>query len=43
MENSLMYSVAAQLQDNQAVNWNQVCTTTSSDADISTFHLRGYA
>ena len=34
--NSLMYSAAAQLQDIQTVNWNQVRTITSSDADIST-------
>ena len=36
MEHSLIYSVAAQLQDIQTVNWNQVCTATSSDADMST-------
>ena len=34
MENSLMHSMAAQLQDIHTVNWNQVCTTTSSDTDM---------
>ena len=29
-----MHSMAAQLQDIQPVNWNQVCTTTSSDTDM---------
>ena len=31
-----MYSAAAQLQDIQTVNWNQVRTATSSDTDMST-------
>ena len=34
MENSLMHSMAAQLQDIQTVNWNQVRTATSSDTDM---------
>ena len=36
MENILIYSAAAQLQDIQTVNWNQVHTTTRSDADMLT-------
>ena len=36
MENRLMYSAAAQLQDIQTVNWNQVRTATSSDGDMLT-------
>ena len=34
MENSFMYSMAAQLQDIHTVNWNQVRTATSSDTDM---------
>ena len=30
-----MYSAAAQLQDIQTVNWNQVYTATSSDTGMS--------
>ena len=36
MENSLMYSTTAHLQDIQTINWNQVCTVTSSDGDMAT-------
>ena len=34
MENNLMHSMAAQLQDIHTVNWNQVRTATSSDTDM---------
>ena len=34
MENILMQSAPAQLQDIQTVTWNQVRTATSSDADM---------
>ena len=34
MENSLMHSIAAQLQDIHTVNWNQVRIATSSDTDM---------
>ena len=34
LESNLVHSMAAQLQDIQAVNWNQMRTATSSDGDM---------
>ena len=34
MEDGLMHSVAAQLQDIKTVDWNQVRTATNSDSDM---------
>ena len=36
MSPPLMYSAATQLKDIQIVNWNQVHTATSSNADMPT-------